>query len=306
MKTLHIPEKGQEPSTILKELKERREADIRWEDGRTWSLVYYLNDEHQYLLQNAYTTYFSENYLNPFAFPSLRQMESEVLEMTASMLHHPKAVGTMSSGGTESIILAMFTYREWARNNKKTSRHKTILAPATVHPAFEKAAHLLGLELKRVPVDNGGQMDTVALKKSIRSDTLVIVAGAPSYPYGIVDPIEEVAAIAQEHHLPLHVDACVGGFILPWAEKLGYWSAPWDFRVPGVTSISLDLHKFGFSAKGASLIMYRSMEYLRNQFFISTEFRGGVYVSPTILGTRPGGAIAAAWATIQHLGQEVY
>jgi sphinganine-1-phosphate aldolase len=164
----------------------------------------------------------------------------------------------------------------------------------------------LGLKLVRVPVNENAEIDLNALSRIISQKTLVVVVGAPSYPYGIVDPVEEVAKVTLAHNLPLHVDACVGGFILPWAEKLGYWNTPWDFRVPGVTSISLDIHKFGFSAKGASLIMYRSMDYLRNQFFISTEFRGGVYVSPTILGTRPGGAIAAAWATIQHLGQEGY
>jgi sphinganine-1-phosphate aldolase len=306
MKNLQIPEKGRQPSDILKELEERRGADIHWKEGRTWSLVYYLNEEHQDLLQKAYTTYFSENYLNAFAFPSLKQMESEILSMVAAMLNKPDAVGTLSSGGTESIILAMATYRDWARNNNKGNHRNEILATATVHPAFEKAAHLLGLKLVRVPVNENAEIDISALSRMISQQTLVVVVGAPSYPYGIVDPIEEVSRLTLAHQLPLHVDACVGGFILPWAEKLGHWSAPWDFRVPGVTSISLDIHKFGFSAKGASLIIYRSMEYLRNQFFISTEFRGGVYVSPTILGTRPGGAIAAAWATIQHLGQEGY
>lgn len=306
MEQISFPTEGRTPDVILRELEERRGEDIRWKQGKVWSLVYYLNDEHNDLLQKAYTTYFSENYLNAFAFPSLKQMESEVLSLASQMLHHPRAVGTMSSGGTESIILAMFTYREWAHHKYKNRKRNKILAPATVHPAFEKAAHLLDLQLVRVPLDDHFRMDARALQKLIDADSLVVVCGAPSYPYGIVDPVEDIARIAQENSLPLHVDACVGGFILPWAEKLGYWEEPWDFRLPGVTSISLDIHKFGFSAKGASLILYRSMDFLRNQFFISTEFRGGVYVSPTILGTRPGGAIAAAWATIQHLGQKGY
>ena len=306
MEHVSFPSEGRRPEEILRELEERRGEDIRWKNGKVWSLVYYLNNEHNNLLQKAYTSYFSENYLNAFAFPSLKKMESEVLSITAQMLHNPQAVGTMSSGGTESIILAMFTYREWALHKYKNRKKKKILAPATVHPAFEKAAHLLDLELVRVPLDDHFRMDARALQKFLDKDCLVVVCGAPSYPYGIIDPVEDIARVAQENNLPLHVDACVGGFILPWAEKLGYWEEPWDFRVPGVTSISLDIHKFGFSAKGASLIMYRSMDYLRNQFFISTEFRGGVYVSPTILGTRPGGAIAAAWSTIQHLGQKGY
>lgn len=306
MEKVSFPSEGRDPEEILRELEERRGEDIHWKKGKVWSLVYYLNDEHNELLQKAYTSYFSENYLNAFAFPSLKKMEAEVLSLTAQMLHNPQAVGTMSSGGTESIILAMFTYREWAQHKYKNRKRNKILAPATVHPAFEKAAHLLDLQLVRVPLDDHFRMDARALQKRINNDILVVVCGAPNYPYGIIDPVEDIARIAQENNLPLHVDACVGGFILPWAGKLGYWDEPWDFRLPGVTSISLDIHKFGFSAKGTSLIMYRSMDYLRNQFFISTEFRGGVYVSPTILGTRPGGAIAAAWATIQHLGQKGY
>jgi sphinganine-1-phosphate aldolase len=305
MSTITFPEKGRRPGAIMEELEQLRGGDIRWKAGKTWSLVYYLDEEHDRLLQQAYDAYFSENYLNSFAFPSLQQMEREVVRMTADMLNGPRAVGAMTSGGTESILLAVNTCREWSKQRHRNGR-KEILAPATVHPAFEKAAHLFGLNLVRAPVLHSGEADVEAMARLIGRDTLMLVASAPCYPYGIVDPVEKVAALAAQHGIPLHVDACVGGFVLPWAERLGYWNAPWDFRVPGVTSVSLDVHKFGFAAKGASLVMYRDMELMKHQFFVSTEFCGGIYVSPTLLGTRPGGAIAAAWASIRHLGAEGY
>lgn len=288
MSTITFPEKGRRPGAIMEELEQLRKGDIRWKAGKTWSLVYYLDDEHDRLLQEAYDAYFSENYLNSFAFPSLQQMEREVVRMAADMLNGPQAVGAMTSGGTESILLAVYTCREWSKQRHRNGR-KEILAPATVHPAFEKAAHLFGLDLVRAPVLPGGEADVEAMARLIGPETLMLVASAPCYPYGIVDPVEKIGALASQHGLPLHVDACVGGFVLPWAERLGYWDAPWDFRAPGVSSVSLDVHKFGFGAKGASLVMYRDMELMKHQFFVSTEFCGGIYVSPTLLGTRPGG-----------------
>lgn len=306
MKPVHFPEKGRSPGAILEDLKTLRREDIQWKAGKTWSLVYFLDEEHQSLLQDAYGAYFAENYLNSFVFPSLQHMELEVVRMAADMVNHPEAVGTMTSGGTESILLAVYTYREWSARQNRGKPRREIIAPATVHPAFEKAAHLLGLRLLRAPVGDNGAVDVQTMAGMIGPETLMLVVSAPCYPYGVVDEVAAAGKLAEAHGLPLHVDACVGGFLLPWAERLGYWDAPWDFRVPGVTSISLDIHKFGFGAKGASLVLYRSMDYLRHQFFISTEFRGGIYVSPTMAGTRPGGAIAAAWASIQHLGAEGY
>lgn len=305
MPTITFPEKGRRPGAIMEELETLRKGDIRWKAGKTWSLVYYLDEEHDRLLQQAYDAYFSENYLNSFAFPSLQQMEREVIRMAADMLNNPQAVGAMTSGGTESILLAVHSCREWQQQRSRVCRRE-ILAPATVHPAFEKAAQLFGLKLVRAPVLPGGEADVEAMVRLIGPETLMLVASAPCYPYGVVDPVEKMGALAAQRGIPLHVDACVGGFLLPWAERLGYWNALWDFRVPGVTSISVDLHKFGYAAKGASLILYRDMEMLKNQFFVSTEFRGGIYASPTLLGSRPGGAISAAWASIRHLGAEGY
>lgn len=302
----HFPEKGQSPSSILDELDQLQQQDIPWKSGKTWSLIYYLDEAHQDLIQRAYDSYFSANYLNSFIFPGLQQMEREVVRMAAELCHGSGAVGGMSSGGTESILLAVLACREAARHKGRKERRREILAPATVHPAFEKAAHLFGLQLVRIPVFEDRRLDVEAMKKQIGPETLMLVASAPCYPFGVIDPISQVAELAVEEGLPLHVDACVGGFLLPWAERLGYVEEPWDFRVEGVTSMSLDVHKFGFGAKGASVLLYRNMEQMKRQFFISTQFPGGMYVSPTLLGTRPGGAIAAAWAAIRHLGAEGY
>ena len=306
MERICFPEHGRSSGEILEDLERRRKGDVQWKAGKTWSLVYYLDEAHQDLLRSAYGGFFAENYLNSFVFPSLQQLERDVIRMGAELCRAPEAVGTMTSGGTESILLAVYTYREWARSNRRNRQRRVILAPSTVHPAFEKAAHLLDLELVRVPVRADKSADVAATARLIGPDTLMLVVSSPCYPFGVVDPVAEMGALADRCGLPMHVDACVGGFLLPWAEELGHWATPWDFRVSGVTSISLDVHKLGFAAKGASLILYRNMDWLKHQFFVSTEFPGGVYVSPTMLGTRPGGAIAAAWAAIQHLGAEGY
>ncbi|MCB9285342.1 MAG: aspartate aminotransferase family protein [Lewinellaceae bacterium] len=302
----HFPEKGQSPASILDELDHLRQQDIPWEAGKTWSLIYYLDDAHQDLVRRAYDSYFSANYLNSFVFPGLQQIEREVVRMAGELCHLSTSVGGLTSGGTESILLAVLACREAAKKKAGKKRRRDILAPATVHPAFEKAAHLYGLRLVRIPVLEDQRLDVEAMKRQIGPETLMLVASAPCYPFGVIDPIEGVAELALEEGLPLHVDACLGGFLLPWAERLGYVEEPWDFRVKGVTSISLDVHKFGFAAKGASVLLYRDMEQMKHQFFISTRFPGGMYVSPTLLGTRPGGAVAAAWAAIRHLGAEGY
>ena len=302
----HFPQVGRSPASILQDLEKLGRKDVEWKKGKVWSLVYYLDEEHEDLLRRAYAAYASTNYLNSFIFPALQQMERDVVCMAAEMCNNPSAVGAMTSGGTESILLAVLAYRNRAWKKRGGKLRRDILAPATVHPAFEKAAHLFGLRLVRIPVCADKSLDVEALKARINAKTLMLVCSAPCYPCGVVDPVEEVAAIAREKDLPMHVDACVGGFLLPWAERLGRWKEPWDFRVEGVSSISLDVHKFGFGAKGASVILYRGMELMKHQFFISTEFPGGIFVSPTLLGTRSGGAISAAWSALQHLGVEGY
>lgn len=302
-----LPEKGLSGKEILTQIEKLQKDDIDWIHGKVWSLVYFLGDEHQELLKKAFDKYFSANYLNPFAFESLKKMEYEVIKMTAEILHADEDVtGTMSSGGTESILLAMYTYREWAKKHHPHIKEPEVVAPLTIHPAFDKAAHLFGLKLRKAEVDSGQEADVGQMEKLINKNTILLAASAPSYANGILDPIPEIGALALNYQLPFHVDSCIGGFMLPWIEQLGYPIPNWDFRVEGVSSISADVHKFGFGAKGASVILYRNMNYLKHQFFITTDFPGGIYISPTILGTRPGGPIAAAWASMKHLGKSGY
>lgn len=309
---LTLPAQGKTPAEILAELAALRESDARWQEGRTFSLVYHAGDEHNELLRQAYGLFLSENALNPMAFPSLRRMENEVVAMALGILGasvESGACGTMSSGGTESIMLAVKAYRDQARAQGKgldrAAPPEMILA-TTAHPAFMKAAHFLDVKPVVVPVGSDFRMDVEAARAAISERTLFLVGSAPAYPQGVVDPIVELAALAAERGLGMHVDACVGGFLLPFVRKAGYPMPPFDFSVPGVTSMSADLHKYGFAAKGASTVLYRSAELRRHQFFQYTEWPGGLFGSSTVLGTRPGGAIAAAWATLSSLGEAGY
>lgn len=259
------------------------------------------------IAKEAYSLYFSENGLNPGAFPSLRRFETEVISMAAGLLGGDEnVVGNMTSGGTESILMAVKTARDWARANRPQVRRPEIVLPLTAHPAFDKAAEYFGLKIVHTPVSGDSRADVEAMRKAAGPDTILLVGSAPSYPHGVVDPIAEIAALAQERGILCHVDACVGGFMLPFARKLGYPIPAFDFSLPGVTSISADLHKYGYAAKGASLILYRDASLRRHQLTAYTDWPGGIYASPTMLGTRPGGAIAAAWAVMNYLGEEGY
>ncbi len=282
-------------------------GDTDWLQGKTWSLQYYIDEEHHELLKEAHQLYFSENYINPFLFKSILKMEKEVVAMVADMLHGPESVvGTMTSGGTESILLAMYACREWARKHKPSIKHPEIVAPRTIHPAFDKAAHYFGFSLRKAQVLPTQEADMVAMEKLISKDTILLLASAPSFAHGVLDPIPVIGQLAEKHGLLFHVDACVGGFMLPWVEKLGRELPEWDFRVPAVTSMSGDLHKFGFGAKGASVVLYRHTGLFEHQIFVNTEYSGGIFATATLLGTRPGGSVAAAWAGLQHLGQAGY
>ena len=284
-----------------------KETDVDWKSGKVWSLVYHADAEHDQLLKSAHQELFSTNYLNPLAFKSLHWMEKEVVRMTSQMLHgDERTVGVMTTGGSESILLAMYCYRQRAQKFHPKIKKPEVIVPVTIHPAFDKAAELFGLHLRKAPVDADRCVIVENMESLINENTILLAASAPSYPNGILDPIESIAGVAIRHQLPFHVDACIGGFMLPWVEKLGYPVPQWDYRIEGVTSISADVHKFGYGAKGASVITYKNMDYLRHQFFVSTDYPGGIYISPTLLGTRAGGPIAAAWAGMRHLGENGY
>ncbi len=303
-----IPRMGREHADVLGELDAMRGGDTGWREGRVFSLVYHGGEAFSDFIKKAHNTYFSENALNPLAFPSLRRLEREVVRMSASMLYGgPDVVGTLTSGGTESILMAVKAYRDRARTKRgRRLRRPNMVLPQSAHVAFEKGAHYFDLETRYAPMADDFRADVRAMKRLCDADTVMLVGSAPQYPHGVVDPIEEIAALGRDRDIPVHVDACIGGFVLPWVEKLGHHVPRWDFRVEGVTSISADVHKYGYGAKGASVIVYRSMDYLKHQFFIATDFPGGIYVSPAMLGTRGGGSIAAAWAAMQAMGESGY
>lgn len=302
-----FPTHGLPKEKILQTMRAARADDVKWHDGKVFSLVYHAGDEISDLLKEAYTMFFAENGLNPTAFPSLRRLETEVIAMVAALLGSDgSVVGNLTTGGTESILLAVKTARDYFRARHPRIRAPEMILPASAHPAFDKAAHYFDVRAIRTPLDAHYQADVAAMRAAITPNTILLVGSAPQYPHGIVDPIPEIAALARENNLLCHVDACVGGMMLPFIRRLGYPVPDFDFRVPGVTSLSVDLHKYGYAAKGASLILYRTRELRRAQIFVTTDWTGGIYASPTMTGTRPGGAIAAAWAILNYLGEEGY
>jgi glutamate/tyrosine decarboxylase-like PLP-dependent enzyme len=304
---LAIPKKGIDRKRLLKQMWALKADDADWRNGRSWSLVYHGGDEHTRFLKEAYGCYFSENGLSPAAFPSLRKFETEVVAMILTLLGADgNEVGALTSGGTESILLAVKTYRDWARVHRPNVTRPQMLVPESAHPAFLKAAQYFDVKAVSVPVDCQFRADVKAMAESCNDQTICIIASAPSFPQGVVDPVKQLGVLAATRKIGLHVDACLGGFMLPFLERLGYRLPAFDFRVAGVTSISADLHKYGYAAKGASAVLYRSTELRRFQFFVETDWPGGIYGSPTMAGTRPGGAIAAAWAALMSLGEEGY
>lgn len=302
-----IPPTGRHRDEVLAQLQDFTVDDPDYRKLRTWSLVYYLGPEHEKFLEKAYTRFFDANGLNPLAFRSLKRMETEVIDMTAGLLNGDSdVVGTMTAGGTESCMLAVKAYRDMARAKRPWLRNPEMVIPRTAHVAWEKGARYFDVRPRHAPLGPDHKVDVKAVKRLVNRRTVMILGSAPEYPHGIVDPIEDLSEIALKRNVPLHVDACVGGYMLPFVEKLGHRVPPWDFRVPGVTSISADAHKYGFSAKGASAILYRSIDYLKHQMFVYANWPGGVFGSAAMLGTRPGGAVAAAWAAMNALGMDGY
>jgi glutamate/tyrosine decarboxylase-like PLP-dependent enzyme len=268
---IKLPASGTPGAKVLEAMNELRAGDPPWKQGRTWSLVYYPGEELYEFLKEAYTMFFSENGLSPGAFPSLAKFENEVVAMTADMLGGGTGcAGAVTSCGTESIMVALKTYRDRSRTEHPEITRPEIIVPETAHPAFYKSAHVLGLKVVRIPVREDFRADAGLMREAITENTILLAGSAPSYPQGVVDPIDEIAAIAQERGLGCHVDACLGGFMLPFVRKLGYPVPDFDFSVSGVTSISADVHKYGFAPKGASTIIFRDRELRRHMFYVFT------------------------------------
>lgn len=300
-----FPEQGRDPDEIGSVLSDWQGADIDWKGGRAFSLVYNSADRVLEELQHRVAVQFlHENALNPFVYPSLLRMEREVVAVAAELFGTDPEAGTMSSGGTESIFLCVYTAREEAAA-RGIDRPELLLAE-TAHPAFTKAAHYLGVDEIRVPVGADKRADVAAMADGISERTALVVGSAPCYPFGVIDPIPELAGLAADAGTLCHVDACLGGWLLPFWAEIGEPVPPWNFEVDGVTSVSADIHKYGYCFKGASVIVYRDVALKRRQHFLFDGWPGGLYGSATTAGTRPAAPIAAAWATIQHLGRAGY
>lgn len=301
-----MPDSGRDAAQILSELDAFKGQDPNYKEGKVWSLVYYLDENHSNFLKESYHRFACENGLNPGAFKSLKKMETEVISATADILNGTEDVcGVVTSGGTESCLMAVKTYRDMAREKRRVKRPEMVI-PASAHVAWFKASEYFGVKIRLVPLLDDHSPDLKKLKRMINRNTVMILGSAPEYPHGTIDPIAAMGEIAQKRNIPLHVDACVGGFILPFMEMNGEELPPWDYRVPGVTSISADIHKYGYAAKGASTITYRNLDYLRYQMFVYENWPGGVFASSALLGTRPGGAYAAAWGVLQYFGKDGY
>ncbi len=301
-----MDESGRPVDEVLAALDERRRPEPDVHAGRLFGLVYPSGDDTlEELARVVSERYLFGNALNPFRFPSLAEMEHEVVANVGQLTHLPEGGGgSMTSGGTESILMSMLVNRERAR--LRGVERPTILAPFSAHPAYAKAAHLLGMTVVTVPLDAGYRADVDAARSLMNDQTAVVVASAFSYPYGVMDPVEDLAGLAAERGVACHVDGCIGGFVLPFLEALGRPVPPWDFRVPGVTEISTDIHKYGFTPKGASVILHRDPDWQGLQWFLYDAWPSGIYGSPGIAGARPAAPIAIAWAVQAHLGLAGY
>ena len=302
----HLPESGCETDVVLAELQAKRHADVDWSAGRSFGMVYDGGPSVHDVAERTAVAFLHENALNTKAFPSLGSIQSEVVRWTAGLLHGPAgASGFLTSGGTESILCAVLAARERGRIERGITAPEMVIAESA-HAAFHKAAHLFGVTVRKTAVLADWTADVDAMAAAANENTVLVVGSAPQYPQGVVDPIPAIAALAQEVAANCHVDACMGGFVLPFAELLGRRVPPWDFRVDGVTSISADVHKLGYAPKGVSVILYASSALRAYQTFVFDDWLGGFYASPNIQGTRPGAPMAMAWAVMRHLGVDGY
>jgi sphinganine-1-phosphate aldolase len=293
-----LPKEGLSEQQLLSILDQRISADIDPTSGNTFAYVYEHSKQHSQLTSQCFLKYLHYNALNPVIFNSLRVIENEVVKMAISLFHGDEdCVGNVTSCGTESLLLAMKTYRD-ARG------YGDVIKSSAGHPGINKGCHYVGLNTVEVPVDKDGRMSIPYLKKYISRRTVAVVASAPQYPHGVVDNIEEIGAVCQQYGVPLHVDSAIGGFVLPFIEQLGKQKfGAWDFRVPAVSSLNADIHKYGYCPKGASVLVYRNSALRRNQFFSFSTWAGGFYISPTALGSRNGGCLSAAWGSLLSLGE---
>jgi glutamate/tyrosine decarboxylase-like PLP-dependent enzyme len=305
--TGRLPERGRSWDELAREMADLRRDDLDWRRGRHAAFVWHADETVERVAREAYALFMTENGLGMRVFPSLRRMEADVVAVVAGLVGGgPSAVGSMTSGGTESIFLAAHAARQWARRHRPEVTAPEIVAAWSAHPAIDKAAHYLGMRVVRVPTGPDFRADVVAMAAAVTPRTVMCYASAPTYSLGVVDPVAALGALAEARGLWLHVDACVGGVLGPFVRELGHRVPAFGFDLSGVASLSADLHKSGYAAKGASVILYRDAEHQACGRWEFSDWPTGLYAVPTFAGTRPGGAIAAAWAVMNFLGAEGY
>ena len=301
-----MPPKGWSAVDVFEGLEAMRTRDVRWREGRAFSLAYHAGAEALAVAEEAYRRFSGENALSTDAFPSLKQIQAEVVAMAGVWLGAtPSSAGFMTSGGTESILMAVKAARDRLLAERQI-RQPNMVMPTSAHAAFAKAGAYFGVEVRRVAVGSDWRADVAAMQSQVDKNTVLIVGSAPQYPQGVVDDIVGIAKIASDAQINCHVDACMGGVTLAYLQRLGENIAPWNLQVPGVSSISVDLHKFGYTSKGASVIMYASKHLRSFQGFVTDDWLGGVYGSSGVLGTKSGGSMASAWAVMHFLGDDGY
>lgn len=299
-----IPDKRCFNKDIYRKININKTLDENPAEGKISGAVYHVNNDIYTVAKFANNKFLYSNPLHPDVYVSIRKMEAEVVSMCINLYKGGSEVcGTTTSGGTESIILACKSYRDYYR--KKGIKNPEIIIPESAHVAFDKAAHLLDIKLVKVKLNNY-KVNLYEIERNINKNTILLVGSTPSFPHGVMDPMKSIAGIGIRHKIPVHMDACLGGFLMPFLSQAGYNIPMFDFNCDGITSISIDLHKYGYAPKGISVIMYKSNDYLHNQYFVNTDWQGGIYASPTLSGSRPGNVIAAAWAVMMKLGIESY
>jgi glutamate/tyrosine decarboxylase-like PLP-dependent enzyme len=304
-----LPPEGMPRTDIVATLSRLKDGDIRWAEGRTPMFVFKGDEEVSAASREAFNMFFGENALAARrAYPSVRRMEEDILSIGLDLLHgSDEARGYFTTGGTESIMAAVKAARDMQRSLRgDTKLRGNMVLPETAHPAFTKSCDLMDLEERRVPVGEDCRADAAAMEAATDNDTMMIVGSVPCFPYGVVDPIPELSELAMRRGLWLHVDACVGGYLAPFAAELGRDIPTWDFKLAGVSSISADLHKFGYAPKPASTVFFANAEKADKLLFSYDVWPNGIYLTATIVGTRPAGGVAGAWATLHGLGREGY
>ncbi|KAI2657828.1 Sphingosine-1-phosphate lyase 1 [Labeo rohita] len=289
-----LPAQGLTHKQLLDKIREYETlSEVDWAKGKVSGAVYWGDEKLTDLLVKVYGEFAWTNPLHPDLFPGVRKMEAEVVRMTCALFHGgPDSCGTVTSGGTESILMACKAYRDMA--HERGIKHPEIIAPVSVHAAFDKAAHYFGMKLIHIPLDKKTmKVDVKAMRRAISRNTAMLVCSAPHFPHGIMDPIVEVAKLAVKYNIPFHVDACLGGFLIVFMEKAGFKLDPFDFR-------------YGYAPKGSSVVLYSDRKFRHYQYFVAPDWQGGIYASPSMAGSRPGGIIAACWATMMHMGEKGY